>query len=68
MHTLAQDGEFILYTLPFLWVNEHVATVSNDKVSGNFCLGGGFFLAATTAVTVVAVVANLMMLTSSSTG
>lgn len=58
---MAQDCEFILYTLPFLWINQNVSAISNDKVSGNFCLGGGFFLAAT-AMTIVAI-AGLMMLT-----
>jgi hypothetical protein len=66
MHTLAQDGKFILYTLPFLWIDKNVPAISNDKVSSNFCLGGGFFLATATAVTVV-VIADFMMLTSSST-
>lgn len=67
MHTLTQNCKFILYTLPFLRIDEYIPAISNDKVSGNFCLGGGFFLATATAVTVV-VIADFMMLTSSLTG
>jgi hypothetical protein len=68
MHALAQDGEFILYTMPFLWINKYVSTISNDQVSGNFCLEGGILLAATAVVVVIVVIDRVMMLTSSSTG
>lgn len=66
MHALAQDCKLILYTLPFLWIDEYVSAISDDEVPG-ICLGGGFFLAATTAVTVV-VIAGLMILTVCPTG
>jgi hypothetical protein len=64
MHALAQESEFILYTLPFLWINKHVSSISDDNVSGNLCLGGVFFRAATA---VAVVIDRIMVLTISST-